>query len=273
MKKKYLFVLLLAIGLVIIIPSFVYFSIEDKIIDVLAIYLSGLTAVFAIFVESASIKDQKQEILGQLKKTILYIISTLERRNYETLDFSIWRSMRQDERCHLLDEELREKLDDFLEKISKYSDVISKLDWRIIPDIIDDSVLAFSGSDYSAHGDPIINITFNLKKKPSIRRSVTELKYYLKTQQTLAEIINHKAEVNNIKEEEIKSYSLALSFSSTTGEISDTKKITNFWNECLSKMKSVSEFQHVVEENDILLKKAKEIKDELIKRIEKTINA
>jgi hypothetical protein len=136
-----------------------------------------------------------------------------------------------------------------------------------------DSVLAVFGFNSSAHGDPIINITFNLKKKPSVRRSVTELKYYLKTQQTLTDIISHKAEVNNIKEKEIESHNLVLSFSSTGGEIPDTEKISSFWNECLSKLKSVPEFQHVVEENDILLKKAEEIKDELIKRIEKTIEA
>jgi hypothetical protein len=271
MNKKYLFVLLLAIGLVIIIPSFVYFSIEDKIIDVLAIYLSGLTAVFAIFVESASIKDQKQEIYGQLKSTILYIISVLERRNYEILDFSLWRGMRTDDRCHLLDEELREKLDDFLGKTNQYSDTISKLDWKIIPDIIDDAVLSVFGVNSSSYGNLSINIIFNLKKKPSVRRSVTELKYYLKTQQSLADIINHKAIVNNIEEDEIESYNLSVPFSS--GEVTDFDKIASFWNECLNKLKSVAEFQHVVEENDILLKEAEEIKDELIKRIEKTIES
>jgi hypothetical protein len=43
-----------------------------------------------------------------------------------------------------------------------------------------------------------------------------------------------------------------------------------FWNVCLGKVGSTEEHQFVIKENVVLLEKARAIKSELIKRIERT---
>ena len=270
MKKKIWFILLLLVGLLIIVPSLVVFSFEDRIIDVVAIYISVLTAVFAIFVESSSIKDEKQKIYGQLKKTMLTLISGLKKRNYEYLDFSIWKSIQQDDRHQLVDKEIREKLDTFLDKTITYSDTISKLDWHIIPEIIHEAVLTVFNVNRTSHGEIRINIQINLKDKLPFQTFISKLNYYLKRQQSLVSIINHKAKANGI-EEEIESYQMYIQISPS--DITDNDKITKFWNMCLDKIESVPELKFVIEENDSLLEEAKEIKKELIKQIEKTIES
>lgn len=268
MKKKIWFILLLLVGLLIIVPSLVVFSFVDKIIDVLAIYISGLTAVFAIFVESSSIKDEKKKIYGQLKKTMITLISRLKKRNYEYLDFSLWKSIQQDDRHQLVDKEIRENLDAFLDKTTTYLDTISKLDWQIIPEIIHDAVLTVFNVNLPSYSEIGINIQIYPKDKLPFQTFISRLNYYLKRQQSLVSIINHKAKANGI-EEEIESYQMYIRVSPS--DIRDNDKITKFWNMCLEKMENVPELKFVIEENDSLLEEAKEIKKELIKQIEKTI--
>jgi len=270
--KKILFVmsLLLGISLIIIIP-YLLFEVDNVVlyISLISLYTSSTTAIYSILAEPNPNKAKKQELYGQLRKSILVIISRLEGRYYQDIHFGLWKGIRQDDRYFLFDEDLRGKLDVFLEKIKKYSATIIELDSTIIPEIIDNSIVTVFDVDRSSFGNITIYAHVNIKKRPRFQTSISELGYCLKKQTSLIDVIHHKAKTNGIDFEEIESIQMVLPLSSY--DLTDDKKITTFWNKCLTKIKNVPKHKFVVEENEELLEEANEIKDELNKRIKKTI--
>ena len=270
--KKILFVfsLLFGILLIIFIPL-ILFEVDNVVlyISLISLYTSSTTAIYSILAEPNPNKAKKQELYGQLRKSILVIISRLEGKYYQDIHFGLWKSIRQDDRYFLFDEELREQLDFFLEKIKKYSATIIELDSTIIPEIIDNSIVNVFDVDRSSFGNITIYANISIKERPRFQTSISELGYYLKKQQSLIEIIHHKAKTNGIDVEEIDSIQMVLPLSAY--DINDDKKITKFWNKCLTRIENVPKHKFVVEENEVLLEEAKKIKEELNKRIKKTM--
>ena len=270
--KKALFVISLLIGILLIlfVPFFLFK--EGNIvfyISLISLYTSSTTAIYSILAEPNPNKVKKQELYGQLRKSVLVIISRLEGRYYQDIHFGLWKSIRQDDRYFLFDEELREKFDVFLEKIKKYSATIIELDSTIIPEIIDDAIVSVFDVDRSSFGNITIYANISVKKRPRFQTSINELSYYLKKKQSLLDVIHHKAKTNGIVVKEIESIRMIIPLLSY--DITDGKKITEFWNKCLIRIENVPKHNFVVGGNEDLLKEAKGIKEELNKRIKKTI--
>ena len=272
--KKILFIISLLFGILLIIfVPYLLFEVDNVVlyISVISLYTSSTTAIYSILAEPNPNKAKKQEMLGQLNKSILIIISRLEGKHYQDIHFALWKSIQKDDRYYLFDEEVREKLDAFLEKIKQYSITIHKLDGQIIPEIIDDSIVSVFNVELRSIGIVTITVIIQRKKGLQFQTSISEFGYYLKKKQSLNDIIMEKAQRNGIENENIKS--TQLSIESSTYNLSDNEKITQFWNKCLEKMASIPEQRFVVKENEDLLRDAEEIKSELIKRIKKTINS
>lgn len=74
------------------------------------------------------------------------------------------------------------------------------------------------------------------------------------------------------KKTEISNVRMAIGFTkadrSMSYESTNSEKIAKFWEVCLQKIEDNTEHQFVIRENDSLLEEAKEIKKELVKRIE-----
>ena len=269
MKKKLGFVTVLLIGVISILGIFYYISDFENFPEVTALYISIVTAIYCILSELNPNKAKKQELYGQLKKSILVIISRLEGKYYQDIHFRLWKNIRQDDRYHLFDKELRGQLDGFLEKIKKYSAAIIELDSNIIPEIIDDAIVTVFNVERSSFDRIIIFVHLALKNRPRFQTSISELGYYLKKNQSLIEVIHQKAKVNSIEAEEIESIQMLIPLS--TYDVTDENKITKFWDISLRIVKNVRKYKFVVEENEVLLEEAKEIKEAIIKRIKKTI--
>jgi len=267
-----LFLISLLIGIPLITVIFyVLYEVNNVVlfISIISLYISSTTAICSILVKPNPNKVKKQELYGQLKKSILIIISRLEGRYYQDIHFRLWKNIRQDDRYHLFGKELREKLDGFLEKIKTYSATIIELDSNVIPEIIDDAIVTVFNVDRSSFDRIIIFVHLALKNRPRFQTSINELGYYLKKNQSLIEVIHQKAKVNSIEAEEIKSIQMLIPLS--TYDITDENKITEFWDMSLRIMKNVRKYKFVVEENEVLLEEAKEIKEAIIKRIKKII--
>ena len=271
--KKILFVISLLIGILLIIfVPYILFEVDNVVlyISLVSLYTSSITAIYSILAEPNPNKAKKQEMLGQLNKSVLIIISRLEGKHYQDIHFALWKSIQKDDRYYLFDEEVREKLDAFLEKIKQYSTTIHKLDGQIIPELIDDSLVSVFNVDRRSIG---VSITVIIQRKKGLpfQTSISEFGYYLKKRQSLNDIIMDKAERNGVENENIKSTQMSIELS--TYNLSDNERITQFWNKCLTRIDGVSKHKVVIEENEDLLRDAEEIKSEIIKRIKKTINS
>ena len=105
-----LFLISLLIGIPLITVIFyVLYEVNNVVlfISIISLYISSTTAICSILVKPNPNKVKKQELYGQLKKSILIIISRLEGRYYQDIHFRLWKSIRQDDRYFLFDEELR----------------------------------------------------------------------------------------------------------------------------------------------------------------------
>lgn len=97
-----------------------------------------------------------------------------------------------------------------------------------------------------------------------------KLTNFLKKKGELSDLINSEIR-RNYEKEEISNISLKLTFvkvDRSSFESTDTERITTFLEVCLKKIRDIPEHKFVIKDNDELLEEAKEIREELIKRIE-----
>lgn len=271
MNKKISFVLALLIGIVVISISFYRFWDLDKIAEYVAIYVAGSTALYTILAEPNSIKTEKQQIYGQLYRAIEEFILVKERREYQRVSFGFWNDAKNQR--YFIDEKFRNRLDTFMQKVQKYDDVVCELDYVILPKIIKETVKMI----FKEEPDSMSNFQFQLnytvaRKQHSLSFSLVD---HLRIGHTLADLKkrwqNTERDKTNlsfvgwqirfIKED-------SQPFSSTKSE-----DISKFYETCLQIIIDTTEHQFVTKENEMLLEEAKNIKKELIKRIEGTIEA
>ena len=93
----------------------------------------------------------------------------------------------------------------------------------------------------------------------------------------MEELINYLIESDSLRKEEVLGTSMKIAYlkadHSRQFTSEDQKMIASFWELCLKKTVDVPEYKLMVEYNEAMLKEAEAILPELIKRIEKTIEA
>jgi len=239
-----------------------------EITSALAIYISLVTAGYTAIAKPNPNKSKKQEIYGQLKKSVINIISNLENKDYHKFSLEPWHDIQVDERHQLVNKKLRNRLDNFSEKIDKYGSVIDQIDFKILKTITQDVANEIYKKEQSASGMLHLSIRFFKTRGEPLNRSIT-IYDHLKKKHTIEELIDFTRKEENLSEEEIKGTELELQY--YREPINDEQKITVFWNQCLERLDDVPEYKFIVKQNDVLLEEAKKIKEELIKRIEKAI--
>lgn len=290
MKKEYCFVIVLLVGVAVIIGSFYYISEVGNIPAYTALYISIITACYAAITKPNPNKGKKQEIYGQLKKALIQNISNLENKDYQSISLSPWNSFQQDENHQLVDKKVRERLDSLLEETKKYNSAIVKVNSEILPEIIKDTAKEVFNAEPQTH-DMIWSISFYLKEK--MKAFSPQLPYHLKRKHSMEDVLNYAMEKRGVKEAEVSDVVMEIyyqkafnpldkyrqerekegDYSFSSFSTKNKKQITEFWNKCLSKLGGFPEHKFMIEENESILKEAKEILPELIKRIEKTIEA
>lgn len=209
-----------------------------------------------------------EQIYGQLYGSIKSIIRTLERKHYSNVSFGFWDSTQEDHRYFMVDEKFRNRLDAFLERTKKYSHAISKLDNTILPKILRDAGKEVFRKE--PHADSLsFAVTYEEGKENF--QSSPNLVNHLKRKQDLSDVVNYAIGVGAEKTE-ISNVGMRIHFMeadrSSLFESKDSEKMAKFWGVCLQMIGDNPEYQFVIKENDMLLEEAKEIKKELIKRIE-----
>ena len=271
MKKEYWFALIILVGVLVIVLFYYYLQrlqVITEITSVLAIYISSVTAVFTAIAKPNPNKSKKQKIYGQLKKSIIEIISTLEDRSYHRFPLEPWRDIQVDERYHFVNQKLRNKLDKFSEESEKYVSAINKIDYKLLNRITQDVANELFEKDQSTAGGIQLIISFSRKRGEPLNRSIPIRDHLIKSH-TMKEVIDYNRKKENISEKEVKHIELELQYRGESTK--DEQSIANFWDKCLKRLESVPEYKYMIEQNDVLLDEAKEIRNELIKRIAKVV--
>ena len=199
----------------------------------------------------------------------------MEKKNYDRFGFPLWNDIQNDNRYEMLDEKLAKKLDNFQKSTCKYSDIISQLDYTLIPKIIRETVVeVFQEETNEENTSPVIFHVIDKRTKPQKPRSFNVVNY-LKEQIQFSDVIS-RALGTNIEKTEISGIGAEVRFQKVDPNeppfiSSNFKEIAKFWDMCLQKVSDLHELQFVVKENDNLLKEAKEIEEELIKHIKKSM--
>jgi hypothetical protein len=271
MKKEYRFALIILVGVLAIVLSYYYLQrlqVIAEFTSALAIYISSVTAVYTAIAKPNPNKSKKQKIYGQLKKSVTNIISTLEDRSYHRFLLEPWSDIQVDDRYHLVSEKLRNKLDDFSEKIEEYMSAINKIDFKILERITQDVANEIFEKDQSTAGRVHLSILLFRKRGNPLNRSVAIRDGLIKNL-TIEEAIDCERKKENLSKKEVKHTELELQYYGESTK--DIQMINNFWDRCLKRLESIPEYKFIVEKNDVLAEEAKEIRKELIKRIEKAV--
>ena len=268
MKKKLWFVIILIIGIISILGIFLYVSDFENIPVFTALYISIVTAIYAFVGETNPNSIKKQAIYGKLKKNIIELISYLEKREYQIINFDLWDNIQDDERYHLFDEKLTTKLDKFLMGIKKYSTTTRNLQLDILPEIRKDSANEVFNKPQDTDENVYISLLISTKKKKAISTNIKIIEN-LKMKHTLSEAITHLEEKLNFSKEEAPTVVFTLMYAGI--HTNQMKTITKFWNTCIRKIDNSPEHAFMVKEKDRLLEEAREIKKEIINHIKKTL--
>lgn len=210
-----------------------------------------------------------EQVYGQLYGITKDFIDSKKRSEYQNWSFGFWDNVQKDHRYFMVDKKFRVRLDAFLQRVEKYNDTISELDYVILPKIISESAKTVFHEEPYENNVPNFHIDYMKGKYPS--GTSFNLLNSLKKKLSLSDIINYELDSVHVDRAEISSVKLKINFrkDNTSEFVSlSSKDIKKFWEICLQKIGDNPEHQFVVKENDKLLEEAEEIKKELIKRIE-----
>ena len=292
--KKTLFGISILIGVLLSIMIPYFFRVDSLALYVSLISLSTatITAVYNILAEPDPDKQVKREIYGQLKTALLYIIPKLENKDYQSITLDSWDTIQRSEKHHFVDKDLRERLDKLLEKINQYNSAIVNLDNKLLPKIAKETAKEVFDAEPE---HPTLNFSMfflGLKRPTRPAESYAfNMLYHLKRKHSMDEIASYAKTSLGIENTEIVTAGMMISylkayepfnldrqkrekeqdFSHSKFETTNSELITKFWEWCLDKLESAPEHKLMLEENESILKEAREILPELIKRIEKLV--
>jgi hypothetical protein len=232
-----------------------------------------------------------EQIYSPLYGVIIELIKILEQKDNRNWSFGHWDSVEKDYRYFMVDKKFRAKLDAFSNDMKKRNDAINKLETLLIPQIIKDTARETFPEKPNDSQPLSLDIEMYLKGKQKVSFQ-PNLIFHLKKHQTLDDIADYATQNLSLKKEEISDVCSKIVFwkeenpldpyrqnLEKKGDHSQSKFVSinqkynlDFYAKCLHKTELLQEYQLVIGENDKLLEYAKEIKKELIKRIEEPWN-
>lgn len=199
-----------------------------------------------------------ETVYGPLHRDIKWAAYTLENNPFSQLGFNVWNEIKDSHRYFMVDKKFRDKLDEFNEKIQKYSKAAWELRTEVLPEIIEQETMKI----------------FNTK----LRRDEIKLEILYEERGTptssMPDIIECFASSIHPKDKILKNNpnrkikELRLFFGNVRANSGYIAKFDELWDSCLSKMKQTKTYLYLVEETPKLIKEAKHLQNELEKRIE-----
>ena len=200
-----------------------------------------------------------ETVYGTLFKDMKNLIRSLERKNHDWLNFLNWGQIQEDHRYLMVDEKFRQRLDQFSERVERYSRATSQLRNVILPKIlIEETEKIFETK---------------VDEKPRLDVKYMEGRKRVSTSPNLVECLvskTHPIDDATRNKSEISGIECIVEIKPIDGQaIHDTTKFDEFWKSCLVRMEEDKTYKFIIEENQKLLEEANKMQKELIQRIEK----
>jgi len=204
-----------------------------------------------------------EEVYGSLFSGVKGIILSLKNKRYWYIDFNVWREMQDDHRYFMVDKAFRVKLDQFRERLEKYSKTVIEVRSKILPKIVFEEAERALG--VKTDMIPRVNVIYE-----------EELRRFSSSPEFVDCLISktHPAKHATRNKSDISSITITYEFQ----RIKEGKKsfssppnvelLNSFWESCLKRAKEDKYHKFIVEENDTLLEEARKLKQEIAKRIE-----
>ena len=204
-----------------------------------------------------------EEVYGNLFKEVKNIISSLEREHQSyRINFGKWKEFQEDHRYFMVDAGSRARLDDFCNKLDKYSEAAVKLGNEIRKIIMEETERIF-GIRISIHQMPQTQVTYKrgysgASGSPDIVQCLVSEMHpidFVKGYDPEASDLDFNITVTSIDNKQTN--------------ISNSSDLDRFWQTCLKRTKENETYKFVTEENWKMLEDAKKLKKEIIERVEK----
>lgn len=201
-----------------------------------------------------------ETVYSSLFSGIKSIILSLESRWYRQLGFESWRTIQDDHRYLMVDKKFRTKLDELRKRLEGYSTAIYELRNEILPEIANEETRRV----FDVETDDKARLEVKHKKRRSLASTSPNIISCLISQTHPKEdVLKDSSEISivecfvNIRRRD-----------GTTFHSHEEKKFDEFWESCLRRMREDKTYKFIIEENDKLLEEARNVKKEIVRRIE-----
>jgi len=200
-------------------------------------------------------------VYGNLFKSLRNIIQSLESKcQIYWISFDSWKEFQQDHRYFMVDENFRDELDDFSKKLDSYSQAAVNMGSEVRKIVVEETQRVFG-----------IEVTEIPRPEVTFLRGYSHSSMMPDLVQCL---VSETDPIDYTKRTHSEASGLELTLTITSidnkiSKISYSPEFEGFWESCLRRMKENVTYKFVTEENHKILKEAKKVREEVIKRIEK----
>lgn len=204
-----------------------------------------------------------EEVYGNLFKEVKSIIRSLEEKIYiYYVSFSKWSEFQQDHRYFMVDNAFRLRLDNFSERLEKYSRAVLKLN-----DVLRKIVFEEIERVFEWKTDQIPQVQIRYMRGYTQSSTSSDLIRCLATE-------TFPTEMQKKIDPDITNLELTVTITSIDSRVlkisyPQNKEFDEFWQSCIRRMKENDTYRFLVEENNNILEDAKRLREEIIERIEK----
>jgi hypothetical protein len=201
-----------------------------------------------------------EQVYGTLFRDTKSLIRSLENKYYFWIGFEGWKQIQEDHRYFMVDEQFRERLDQFSDRAEKYSSATRKLRDEILPKVA------------IAEAERVFET--KLDEKPRFNVNYMTGHKRISTSPDLVQCLiseTHPLDYATRNESEVSGLECTFEVKPIDGQpihSHDSTQIDDVWKSCLARMKQDETYRFVIEENQKLLEEARQVKKEIIKRIE-----
>lgn len=200
-----------------------------------------------------------KEVYGPLYGSIKSVVLPLEQKWYRQIQLDVWREMQDDERYFIVDKKFRGRLDRFYKKLENYNNNVFKLRSRVVSDIVNEE------------GKRIFKTSF---EKMRLRIEFLEKKEIHTQDCSMVECLISKTHPKDYvlrKDSERELFDFKVYFGQAPADSRIVENFDELWEACLARMEEDGTYRFVIQENENLLEEAKELKEEMVKRIEEAL--
>jgi len=196
-----------------------------------------------------------EEIYGNLFKQMKNIIECLEKKYYiYWISFEAWRDIQESHRYYMVNENFRERLDNFYKRLERYTHDTVELGSEVRKIVIEETERVFGKK---------------AREIPNLGISYTKGYSRIGTNRDLIECIISETHPRKTEPEasDIEFTLTITSIDNQTTPIHESKEFDEFWQSCLRRMKKSKIYRLVTEENPKMLARAKIVREEIVKAI------